>query len=99
MKMERFQRYKMQRKNKKMEIIEYKNLNSRFTGNQILEFINTCMYEFLNRPFKELKDIIDIEGHYIKSGGNFWIAINEDKIIGTITLENRANVLAIYNFS
>ena len=40
-----------------MEIIEYKNLNSRFTGNQILEFINTCMYEFLNRPFKELKDI------------------------------------------
>ena len=82
-----------------MEIIEYKNLNNRFTGNQILEFINTCMYEFLNRPFKELKDIIDIEGYYIKSGGNFWIAINEDKIIGTIALENRANVLAIYNFS
>ncbi len=82
-----------------MEIIEYKNLNSRFTNNQILEFINACMYEFLNRPFKELKDIIDIEGHYINSGGNFWIAIDKDKIIGTIALENRANVLAIYNFS
>lgn len=75
-----------------MEIIEYKNLNSRFTNNQILEFINNCMYEFLNRPFKELQDIIDIEGHYIKNGGNFWTAINNKKIIGTIALENRGNI-------
>ena len=85
--------------NEQVEIIEYKNFNNRFSNNQILDFINTCMYEFLNRPFEKLKDIIDIEGHYIKNGGNFWIAINEDKIIGTIALENRANVLAIYNFS
>ena len=88
-----------QRLNAKIKIIDYINFNNRFTNNQIHDFINTCMYEFLNRPFKELKDIIDIDGYYIKNGGNFWIAINEDKIIGTITLENRANVLAIYNFS
>ena len=78
--------------NEQVEIIEYKNLNSIFTNNQILEFINTCMYEFLNRPFKELKDIIDIEGHYIKNGGNFWIVIDKDKIIGTIALENRGDI-------
>ena len=77
--------------NEQVEIIEYKNFNNRFSNNQILEFINTCMYEFLNRPFKELKDIIDIEGHYINSGGNFWIAIDNKKIIGTIALENRGD--------
>lgn len=82
-----------------MEIIEYKNLNNRFTNNQIRDFIDACMYEFLNREFEDLQDVIDMEKHYIKNGGNFWIAINEDKIIGTIALENRANVLAIYNFS
>ena len=82
-----------------MEIIEYKNLNNRFTNNQIRDFIDACMYEFLNREFEDLQDVIDMEEHYIKNGGNFWIAINEDKIIGTIALENRANVLAIYNFS
>ena len=79
--------------NEKIEIIEYKNLNNRFTNNQIRDFINTCMYEFLNRPFKELKDIIDIDGYYIKNGGNFWIAIDKEKnkIMGTIALENRGN--------
>ena len=83
---------KEQRLNEKIEIIDYINLNNRFTNNQIHDFINTCMYEFLNRPFKELKDIIDINGYYIKNGGNFWIAIDKDIIIGIIALENRGNI-------
>ena len=54
-----------------MEIIEYKNLNNRFTNNQIRDFIDACMYEFLNREFEDLQDVIDMEEHYIKNGGNF----------------------------
>ena len=81
-----------------MEIIEYKDLNNRFTNSQIRDFIDICMYEFLNRQFEDLQDVMDMEEHYIKNGGNFWIAVDKDKIIGTIALENRANVLVIYNF-
>ena len=81
-----------------MEIIEYKNLNNRFTNSQIRDFIDACMYEFLNREFEDLQDVMDMEEHYIKNGGNFWIAVDKDKIIGTIALENRANVIVIYNF-
>ena len=75
-----------------MEIIEYKNLNNRFTNNQIRDFIDACMKEFLNRQFEDLQDVMDMKEHYIKNGGNFWIAIDEDKIIGTIAFENRENI-------
>lgn len=75
-----------------MEIIEYKNLNNRFTNSQIRDFIDICMYEFLNRQFEDLQDVMDMEEHYIKNGGNFWIAIDEDKIIGTIALENGGDI-------
>ena len=61
-----------------MEIIEYKNLNNRFTNSQIREFIDTCMYEFLNRQFEDLQNVM--EEHYIKNSGNFWIAVDKDKI-------------------
>ena len=51
---------------------------------------NLLIYED-GKILEILKDIVDIEGHYVKSGGNFWIAIDNEKIIGTIALENRGD--------
>lgn len=35
-----------------------------------------------------LKDLDDIEGHYRKNGGNFWIVTHNNKLIGTIGFLN-----------
>ena len=32
------------------------------------------------------KDLLDIENFYIKKNGNFWVAIDAEKLIGTIAL-------------
>ena len=32
------------------------------------------------------KDLLDIENFYIKKNGNFWVAIDDEKLIGTIAL-------------
>ena len=32
------------------------------------------------------KDLLDIENFYIKMNGNFWVAIDDEKLIGTIAL-------------
>ena len=46
------------------------------------------MHIFIGRPFKQREDLIDVKKYYIANGGNFWIAIDEDNIVGTIALEN-----------
>lgn len=74
-----------------VQIIEYKYINNRFTNELIHDFINQSMHKFIGRPLKEREDCYNIEKHYLKNGGNFWIAVNKDKIIGTIGLENRGN--------
>lgn len=58
------------------------------------------MYKFINRPYKVRQDVANIEEHYIKNGGNFWLAIdtNFDKIIGTIGLEKRENIGIVRRF-
>ena len=68
-----------------IKIIEYSEKYSK----EINDFINWSMYNFIGRKFKQREDLIDINEYYIKNGGNFWIAIYKNKIIGTIALENR----------
>lgn len=68
-----------------IKIIEYNEKYSK----EINDFINWSMYNFIGRKFKQREDLIDINEYYIKNGGNFWIAIYKNKIIGTIALENR----------
>lgn len=52
------------------------------------------MIEVLKKdPFKlkeELKPLEDIEKNYIKNGGNFWLAMDSGKIVGTIGLMKKA---------
>ncbi len=68
-----------------IKIIEY---NQKY-NQEINDFVNWSMHTFIGRPFKQREDLLDIEEYYIKNGGNFWIAIDKNKIIGTIALENR----------
>ena len=65
--------------------------------NEINDFINKSMYQFIHRPYKIREDVANIEKHYIKSGGNFWLAINQknNHIIGSIGLEKINNNIGI----
>lgn len=41
----------------------------------------------INLSLKEQPDLLDINKHYIATGGNFWIAVDDDNhVIGTIAL-------------
>lgn len=58
---------------------------------EIHNFINESMHKFIGRPYKERADVLDVNGYYIKNGGNFWLAIDakSKRIIGSIAIENR----------
>ena len=36
----------------------------------------------------EPEDLHDIESFYFKDGGNFWLAVNDGEIVGTLALKN-----------
>ncbi len=74
-----------------IEIVEYKNINRKFSNEKIHEFINFNMHKFIGKPLKRRDDVINIQKYYIEKGGNFWIAIDkgENKIVGTIAFEKR----------
>ncbi|CAM4004178.1 GNAT family N-acetyltransferase [Saccharibacillus endophyticus] len=45
---------------------------------------------------EEQPDILDIQSAYIKSGGNFWVALNaNDEVIGSIGLQKKTNEVAV----
>lgn len=51
-----------------------------------------------SRPFvsiKEQPDLLNIVGEYIESGGNFWIAKDEEKVIGSIGIMPYNDEIAI----
>lgn len=68
-----------------METIRYVEYNNIYLE-EINNFINESMHKFIDRPYKVRQDVTNIEEHYIKNGGNFWVAIdaNYNKIVGTI---------------
>lgn len=81
---------------KEIKYVEYDNTYLE----EINDFINESMYKFINRPYKVRQDVSNIEEHYIKNGGNFWLAIDTsfNKIIGTIGLEKRGNIGIVRRF-
>ena len=82
-----------------MKAIKYVEYDNTYLE-EINNFINESMYKFINRPYKVRQDVANIEEHYIKNGGNFWLAIdtNFNKIIGTIGLEKRENIGIVRRF-
>ena len=77
-----------------IKIIQYNNKYKDLINN----FINECMYTFINRPYKKREGVLNIEEYYLNNNGNFWIALYNNKIIGTIALENRGNVGILKRF-
>lgn len=82
-----------------METIKYVEYDNIYLE-EINNFINESMHKFINRPYKVREDIANIDEHYIKNGGNFWIAIDTsfNKIVGTIGLEKRENIGIVRRF-
>lgn len=82
-----------------METIKYVEYTNIYLE-EINDFINESMHKFINRPYKVREDVSNIKEHYIKNGGNFWIAIDtiSNKIIGTIGLEKREDVGIVRRF-
>lgn len=82
-----------------METIKYVEYDNIYLE-KINNFINESMHRFINRPYKIREDVANIEEHYIKNGGNFWIALdtNFNKIVGTIGLEKRENIGIVRRF-
>lgn len=49
----------------------------------------------INLPLEEQPDLLDIPNCYQKSGGEFWLAVEGDTVIGTLALMNKGNGNAI----
>ena len=82
-----------------METIKYLDYDNLYLE-EINDFVNESMHKFINKPYKIRKDVADIEKHYIKNGGNFWLAVDtkSNKIIGTIGLVKRENIGIVKRF-
>jgi len=46
-------------------------------------------------PIEEQPDLLDIPFYYQKNGGGFWLAVEDDTVIGTIALMNEGNGNAV----
>lgn len=81
---------------KTIKYVEYNNIYLK----EINDFINESMHRFINRPYKVREDVANIDEHYIKNDGNFWLAIdtNFNKIVGTIGLEKREDIGIVRRF-
>ncbi|MEK5035091.1 GNAT family N-acetyltransferase [Paenibacillus sp. FSL R7-0302] len=45
---------------------------------------------------EEQPDILDIQSNYIKEGGNFWVALNENgDVVGSIGLQKKTDDIAV----
>ena len=82
-----------------METIRYVGYDNSYLK-EINDFINERIHKFISRPYKVRQDVANIKEHYIKNGGNFWLAIDTktNKIIGTIGLEKRDNMGIVRRF-
>lgn len=78
---------KKNNKNQKIPIITYKNKYERITR----KFIFTILEKELKHVGIERPDLDNIEKIYQKQNGNFWIALDNNKVVGTIALRNYGN--------
>lgn len=77
-----------------MKIIEYDDKYKSEIINLILDIQNKEAK--INLSIEEQPDLLDIPASYEKSGGKFWIAIENEQVIGTIALmmkEDRCGIL------
>lgn len=45
---------------------------------------------------EEQPDILDIQSNYVKEGGNFWVALNENgDVVGSIGLQKKTDDIAV----
>ena len=76
-----------------MKIITYKDEYKSYVINLILYIQN---YESkINLSLAEQPDLNDIEKFYRKGGGEFWIAVENNRVIGTIGIMNKGNGFGI----
>ncbi|MCH7308552.1 GNAT family N-acetyltransferase [Acinetobacter sp. NIPH 1852] len=77
-----------------MKIVEY---NDKFKDDVIDLILSIQNIEFdVGIPLAEQPDIQDIHKYFITSGGNFWLALDQnDKLIGTIGLQALTPQIAI----
>ncbi|MCM1263611.1 MAG: GNAT family N-acetyltransferase [Butyrivibrio sp.] len=45
----------------------------------------------INLSLQEQPDLLDIPRYYEKDGGEFWLALEDNKVIGTLALMNKGN--------
>lgn len=69
-----------------MQIIPYQN-NPQYQA-ELVDLINYCqnIEAKLNIKMAEQDDIFQIQTYYQAKGGNFWIALENDKVVGSIAL-------------
>lgn len=89
--------YKFVLSEKICKIVKFNECKFKFDVNN---FISECMHNFIGRPYKNRPDVMNIEDYYLKNNGQFLIAydVEENKIIGTIALENREKYGIIKRF-
>lgn len=64
---------------------------------QLVDLINYCQNIEANLDIKmaEQDDIFQIKDYYQAKGGNFWIALDDDQVVGSIALLPIANNTAV----
>ncbi|MCM1293855.1 MAG: hypothetical protein NC230_09825 [Bacteroides sp.] len=76
-----------------MEILQYDKKYETATIALILNIQNNEAK--INLTLSEQPDLIDIESSHISRGGNFWIAVDNGQVIGTIALMNLNDGMSI----
>ena len=71
-------------------IVRYVEFNDKYKERVIDFWIKVCIDEF---GFQEWKDnIINMNNHLFKeNNGGFWLALDDERVVGTISLENLDN--------
>jgi len=72
-----------------MEIITYQN-NYKQQIIDLILYIQNCEAK-IDLSVEEQPDLLNIPYYYQKNGGQFWIAVENEKVIGTIALMNYGN--------
>lgn len=69
-----------------MEIIKYQDIYKQQVIDLILHIQNSEAK--INLTIEEQPDLLEVPLYYEKNGGAFWIAVEKDKVIGTIAFMN-----------
>ena len=65
---------------------------------EVADFVNESMHHFIDRPYKDRPDVLNINEYYINNGGLFYIALDNNSVIGTIGLENKGDIGVLKRF-